>query len=293
MLIITGANGKLGGAVADRLLERIEPERIGVSVRDAEAANGLSDRGVRVRRGDFNDAASLDHAFEGASRVFVVSASETGKDAVAQHRAAIEAAKAAGAERVLYTSHMGSSADSAFAPMPDHAATEEILAESGIAFTSLRNGFYASSMLMMLGDAVESGELVAPEDGPVSWTAHADLAEAAAIALSDGSLDGLTPPLTAAEAVDLEGIAAILSDLTDRSISRVVVSDDDYREAMVARGIGEARAEMLVGLFVASRAGDFAETDPTLTRLIGHSPMSAREVLAAATAPTVHAANGS
>ncbi|WP_436850443.1 hypothetical protein [Streptomyces griseoloalbus] len=42
--------------------------------------------------------------------------------------------------------------------------------------------------------ALETGRLVAPADGPVSWTAHADLAEAAAVVLAvEGGFEGATP----------------------------------------------------------------------------------------------------
>ncbi|MBA2679662.1 MAG: NAD(P)H-binding protein, partial [Ktedonobacteraceae bacterium] len=71
MLIVTGANGHLGRAVVEHLLELVPAERLGVSVQDTEKARDLEQRGVRVRRGDFDDAASLAHAFEGASRVLV------------------------------------------------------------------------------------------------------------------------------------------------------------------------------------------------------------------------------
>ena len=64
MIIVTGANGQLGRAFAERLLERVPTAQIGVSVRDPEKARDLDERGVRVRRGDFDDAASLAHAFE-------------------------------------------------------------------------------------------------------------------------------------------------------------------------------------------------------------------------------------
>ncbi len=182
MIIVTGANGQLGRAVAERLLERVPAERIGVSVRDLEKARDLEGRGVRVRRGDFDDAASLAHAFEGASRVLIVSVNSHGETAVRQHRAAIEVAKAAGARRILYTSHMGANPASSFAPMVDHAATEAALQDAGVPFTALRNGFYADSAAYLLGAALQTGELAVPEDGPVAWTTPADLAEAAAIA---------------------------------------------------------------------------------------------------------------
>ena len=236
MIVVTGATGQLGSAVVDRLLERVPAERIGISVRDPRKAVGLAERGVRVRHGDFDDAASLAEAFEGAEQVLLVSASATGEAALRRHRTAIEAARKADVGRIVYTSHMGANPASPFAPMPDHATTEVMLAESGLAFTALRNGFYASSGVMLLGQALRTGEVAAPEDGPVSWTAHADLAEAAAIVLTERSVDGPTAALTGATALDLAGIAAVASEVTGRPIRRTVVSDAQYR-----RGPGRPR----------------------------------------------------
>jgi len=281
MIIITGANGQLGRMIAERLLERVPASGVGVSVRDPERARALSERGVRVRPGSFDDAASLRHAFEGASQVLIVSSNTAGADTVRQHRTAIEAAVAAGARRILYTSHMGSNAKSLFEPMRDHAATEAVLQTCGVAFTSLRHGFYISSGLLFMGPALHTGELVAPDDGPVSWTAHADLAEAAAIALNEeGKLDGITPPLTASAALDLNDIAQIAAQLGGRQIQRVTVPDEQYRAAMVAHGVPEDRATLLLGVFAASRRREFAAVDPTLERLLGRPPLTIRDGLA-------------
>lgn len=281
MIIVTGANGQLGRAVVERLLQRVPAARLGASVRDPEQAGALAERGVRVRRATFEDAASLRHAFEGASQVLIVSIDSTGEAAVRRHEAAIEAARAAGARRVLYTSHMGSSPASLFEPMRDHAATEAFLERSGVPFTSLRNGFYAASAFMFLERALETGKLVAPEDGPVSWTEHGDLADAAAIALTEeGRLDGPTPPLTASEALDLADVAAMASEIAGRSITRVTVGDRAFREDMVSHGVPEHRADLLLGMFEASRRGEFAAVDSTLERLLGRAPVSMRGYLA-------------
>ncbi|MEV4454691.1 NAD(P)H-binding protein [Microbispora sp. NPDC049633] len=277
MIIITGATGQLGRGVVERLLARVPADRIGVSVRDASRAEDLAQRGVRVRQGDFDDPAGLAHAFEGASQVLVVS----GPADARPHRTAIEAAKAAGAGRILYTSHMGASPASAFGPMPAHAETEQDLRGCGVAFTALRNGFYATTALHFVQQALETGTLVAPEDGPVSWTAHADLAEAAAIALTEeGRLGGVTPPLTGPESLDLADVAAIASDLTGREITRVTVPDDEWVAGMLARGVPEQQARFLLGMFEASRQGEFAEVGPALGDLLGRKPAALREVLA-------------
>jgi len=281
MIIVTGANGQFGRQVVDHLLRRVPAERVGVSVRDPRRADGYARRGVRVRRGDFTDPASLADAFEGATQVLVVSVDRLGDEAVRQHRAAIDAAVAAGARRILYTSHQAAGTTSRFRPGRDHAATEEALRHSGIAYTSLRNGFYASSGLAYFGDAGRTGTLDLPADGPVSWTDRADLAEAAAVLLADeGRYDGPTPPLTAADAYTYAELAALASELTGRTVSRGTVTDERFRDAMVERGVPAGMAGELVGMFAAARDGEFTAVDPTLGELLGRAPTPMRTLLA-------------
>ena len=283
MIIVTGASGRLGRAILEQLLERLPGAAIGASVRDPGKAKDLARRGVRVRRGDFADAGSLGHAFERATQVLIVSSNAGGRggDPIAQHRAAIAAARDAGARRILYTSHMGANAQSRFPPMRTHAATEAMLAEAGVPFTALRNGFYAQSTEMMMGDVAATRAVAAPADGTVSWTTHADLAAAAAVILAEeGRFDGPTPPLTAQEALDLSDLAAIAGDLLGQPIERRVTPDAAFRAQMVAGGTPERYADLLVGLYEAARDGEFAAIDPTLPQLIGRVPIRMRDVLA-------------
>jgi uncharacterized protein YbjT (DUF2867 family) len=278
MIIVTGATGRLGRAIVERLADRVPVEKLGVSVRAPEQADDLRARGIRVRRGDFDDPESLATAFEGATQVLVVS----GPADPAPHRMAIEAAKNAGAERILYTSHQAARPDSLFAATRSHAATEQDLEESGVAYTALRNGFYASTTVWMLRSALESGELVLPEDGPVSWTAHTDLVAAAVLALTDPTrLSGITPALTGPEALDYADAAAIASDLIGRKITRITVSDDVWKQAALDRGMPPYAVDLTLEIFAASRRGEFTTVDPTLQQLLGRNPTPLRDVLAA------------
>jgi NAD(P)H dehydrogenase (quinone) len=283
MIIVTGATGQLGEAIARRLLEHVPASRVGVSVRDVEKAKGLAALGIRVRQGDFSDPSSLSHAFEGAERVLIVSsnARATGGNAPAQHRSAIDAARAAGARRVFYTSHMAASASSAFPPMLDHAATEQLLAQSGLAWTSLRNGFYASAALSLLAEGLKTGVVEAPIDGKVSWTTHADLAEAAALLLLRDDIDGPTPPLTAGQALDLSELAAIATATLGRPIRREVTTDEQLRVRMAERGLPPHVAELALGLYRASRQGEFSAVNPKLSQLLGRDPTTMQELLRA------------
>lgn len=280
MIIVTGANGKLGRQIVERLLTRVPADRIGVSVRDPRKAKAFADRGVRVRQGSFTDADSLAHAFEGASQVLVVSVDKMGEECVRQHRAAIDGAVAAGARRILYTSQMGAGHASRFQACRDHAATEDALRASGVPFTSLRNGFYAASATQFAGHGMESGEIALPADGPVTWTTHDDLADAAAAVLADeGRFDGPTPPLTAAQALTFDDIAAIAGDATGRTVTRTTTPDAEFREQLMGRGAPAEAADQVLGIFAAARAGEFAAVDPTLAALIGREPIAMSTVL--------------
>ena len=207
--------------------------------------------------------------------MLIVSVDTLGEQGVAQSKTAIDAAYRAGAHRVLYTSHQAAAPDSSFPPARDHAAVEAYLEACGRPFTSLRNGYYTTSLQFHIRDAARTGEIVAPADGPVSWTAPADLAKADAAILAI-RFDGPTPPLTAAEAINLQDVAAVLSEVSGHTVRRVVVDDEDWIASQVERGMPESVARLFIGTYHASRSGVFAVTDPTLGMLIGHEPQSVR-----------------
>ncbi len=284
MIIVTGATGALNGATVDHLLHRLPADEIVVAVRDPAKAQRFADRGVAVRRGDYADQASLPGAFEGADQLLLVSSSDPGADAVSLHRTAIEAAVSAGVGRILYTSHQGAALDTPFRPGRDHAATEQLLAGSGVAWTSLRNGFYAHSLTWLMGPWRETGVITVPADGPVSWTAREDAAEAAAVILaSDGAYNGPTT-LTASTAPTFADIAAIASKLTGRTIGLAVMDQDDWVAAQVAAGQQEVMARFTLGMYQAAHKGFFAGIDPLLGTLLGHEPRTVRDLLTQPTA---------
>lgn len=280
MIIVTGATGALNGATVDHLLELVPGEEVVVAVRDPAKARRFADRGVVVRRCDYADPDSLPGAFAGADQLLLVSSNDPDADGVSLHRAAIEAAVTAGVGRILYTSHQGAALDTPFFPGRDHAATERLLAGSGIPWTSLRNGFYAHSLNWLMGSWRATGVITVPADGPVSWTAREDAAEAAALILaSDGAYDGPTT-LTAGTAPTFEDVAAIASELAGRTIGFAVVDQDEWVAAQVAAGQDESAARFMLPMYQAAHDGFFAGVDPLLGRLLGHEPRTVRDLLA-------------
>ncbi len=280
MIVVTGATGALNGATVDHLLDRMPASEIAVAVRDPTKAQRFADRGITVRRGDYADPDSLPGAFQGTDQLLLVSSSDPGADAVSLHRTAIEAAVTARVGRILYTSHQGAAPDTPFGPGRDHAATEQLLAGSGVAWTSLRNGFYAHSLNFLMGPWRETGVITVPADGPVSWTAREDAAEAAAVILaSNGAYEGPTT-LTASTAPTFEDIAVIATEITGRDITSVVVDHDQWVAALVAAGQQEFVARFLLGMYQAAHEGYFAGVDPLLGNLLGREPRTVRDLLA-------------
>ncbi|AZS38098.1 Quinone oxidoreductase 2 [Microbacterium lemovicicum] len=280
MIVITGAGGRLGRAVVDALLERADPASIGVSTTRPEAAAALAERGVRVRRGDYDDPSSLVDAFADADRVLVVSAPRIGPAALEAHRVALDAARTAGVSRVFYTSHVGADALSPFPPAVTHAATEVMLRDSGLPFTALRNGFYADTALRMATTAASGGELRAPRDAPVSWTFHRDLGPGIAALLLDETLELPAVNLTAGEAFDMAALAAATSGILGREIRHTVIDDEDHAAELTRGGAPEMAARMSIGLFQAARQRHFGIVDPTLADVLGRPTTSLRDVLA-------------
>jgi NAD(P)H dehydrogenase (quinone) len=279
MIIVTGATGALNGATIDSLLESTPASEVVVVARDVAKAQRFAERGVTVRRGDYADAASLPAAFAGADQLLLVSSSDPSADAVALHSTAIDAAVTAGVGRILYTSHQGASSDTPFGPGRDHAATEQLLADSGIAWTSLRNGFYAHSIGWLAGPWRETGVITVPADGPVSWTSREDAAEAAALILaSNGSFNGPTT-ITASAAPTFEELAAVASGVAGRTIAFEQMDPEAWVAAQVAAGRPEFMARFTLGMFQAAEGGFFADTDPLLGTLLGREPQTARDAL--------------
>lgn len=287
MIVITGANGKLGRQVLDHLLPLVPASTLGVSVRDPSKLK-LADQTIRVRRGDYTDVPSLKHAFEGADQLLLVSVNVLGEEAVSQHKRAIDIAKEVGVKTIFYTSHVAASPTSTFAPMPDHYATEQYLEQSGLDFVSLRNGFHMDTVLRLLGNAPESGKIVSPKDGKVSWTAHSDLGEGIAkIIASYASSESKSTPkekeryinLTNSEALDLADIAKIYTEVKGKPTEHVELDWQTYREGLVSHGVPAHYVDLFKGMFEAAAKGEMSKVDGRLEELLGRKAKSVREIL--------------
>jgi NAD(P)H dehydrogenase (quinone) len=278
-LAVTGATGHLGHLVVEHLLTRGTPaSEIVALVRRPEAAADLATRGVVVRHFDYDkpDAAAL----AGVDSLLLVSGNEFGRRA-AQHQAVIGAAQAAGVGRIVYTS--APSADTSINPVaPEHKATEEALAASGVPHVILRNGWYHENYLGDLATADGSGAiLTAAGDGRVASAARSEYAEAAAVVLA-GSEVGRTYSLSGDVAWSFDDLAADLAAVLGRPVVVRRVSGEGKAAALAGLGLDAGMVGFVVGVDAAIAAGELAATNGELAALIGRPTSRMVETLRAA-----------
>jgi NAD(P)H dehydrogenase (quinone) len=281
-IAITGASGQLGRLTAEALLEKVEPSDVVLVTRTPDALDDLAGRGAVVRSGDFDDPASLADAFAGVDRLLLVSASVIGAR-VAQHRAAIDAAVAAGVRSVAYTGIGNPSHSNPGAAARDHRETEEALLASGLRWTFLRNGIYAESLLNGVSAVLATGKLVTNAgEGRTAYVARADCAAAAAAVLTGDGHEGKAYDITSADALNPAEVAALLAELSGQPVEPVYLDDDDWVATMVEHaGMPEPLAQAIATFGISARRGYLGAVSTTVSELIGREPLSVREVLEA------------
>lgn len=280
-IVVTGATGSLGRLIIEHLLTRgTAREQIVAAGRNASKLAELGSLGVRTAVIDYSDRASLDAAFAGADTLMLVSGSEVGRR-VEQHSNAIEAAKAAGIARIVYTSAPRADT-SALILAPEHKATEELLRASGIPATVLRNGWYTENYAGMIPQVRATGVYIASTDeGRVASASRTDYAEAAAVVLTTSGHDGAVYELSGDVAWDGHEFAAALTDVVGRDVVFSSVTPDEHGAALTAAGLDPQTAGFLVALDGNTRDGLLAETTGELARLIGRPTTPLRDGLAA------------
>ena len=141
-LLVTGAAGHLGRLTVERLLAS-GAANIVAGTRATAKLGVLAARGVDVRRVDFDEPSSLGTAFAGIQRALIISTDAIMEPGLRlrQHLSAVDAAVKAGVEHIAYTSLPNAGPGSPVPFAPDHRETERAIAESGVAFTFLRNNF--------------------------------------------------------------------------------------------------------------------------------------------------------
>ena len=279
-VIVTGAAGHLGRLVTEQLLERMAPEHLILVTRRQEALRDSHAHGAEVRYGDFDDPASLRDAFTGGRRMLLISTDAVGRR-LRQHRAAIDAARAAGVDHVVFTSIVN---PVAWNPIGANAwepgRTEALLQRSGLQWTVLRFGSFAELQLPPAATAVMNHWLILNFGaGRIVPVARRDCAEAAAVTLTTEGHTGKTYQITGPEALTQSDLAALYTELSGQPVKTLHLSDMMLTELLVGIGTPAPIAWSIAAYGRAVRHGYFDVVDPAFKRLTGRSPVALRDVL--------------
>ena len=274
-VVLTGATGKVGGEVA-RLLAPIHDVDLRLVGRSLERAPRIE--GAELVRAEFSDAAACREAFAGADALLLVSAGEAA-DRLDQHRTAIDAAVAAGVGHVVYTSFLGAAPDAAFTLARDHGATEQMLRDSGLGWTFLRDSFYADVLLDFAGtERVIRGP---GGTGCCAFVARRDVAEVAAAILRDPApWTGRTLDLTGPESVSLAEAVLQMTRATGEEYEYV---DETLAEARASRapyGAPDWQVEAWISTYTAIRDGELDLVSGHVEEVLGRAPRSLEEAVA-------------
>ena len=270
MIAITGATGQLGRLVLQNLLTRVPAQEIVAAVRNPKRAQDLAALGVQVREADYDRPETLAAAFQGVQKVLLISSSEVGKRAP-QHKAVIDAARAAGVALLAYTSLLHAD-QSPLGLAAEHLETEAYLQASGIPHVLLRNGWYTENYAASIAPALQHGAFIGSAgEGRIASAARSDYAEAAAAALTLPGQAGKVYELAGDDAYTLAQFAAELSRQAGKSVPYQDLPEAQYRAILVQAGLPEAIANLLADSDAGAAKGGLFDGERQLSALTGHA----------------------
>lgn len=263
-IAVSGASGKLGRMVLHHLAGLTDAPVVALS-RTPEPFGG------RGRYADFDRPESLVTAFEGVTRLVLISTDALGGDRRGhQHRNAIEAARAAGVRHVVYTSILNATTSPLTSVVADHAETERLLAASGIGYSVLRNAFYDDLALQIVGRAMDGAFAHAAGDGGVAYVTRQDCALAAATAVA-ADFDGKRVlDITGPEVVDMAALGVL------SGLQAVAVSEAELVDRFVAGGMPPGMARVLAMIDAGIGMGAMSPASKDFERLTGRRATALR-----------------
>jgi NAD(P)H dehydrogenase (quinone) len=284
LIAVTGATGIIGGGIARRLAIAGIAQRL--IVRSPGRTPSIP--ATEIARASYADLAAATAALTGIDTVLMVSAAED-PNRVADHRTFIDAAVAAGVQRIVYTSFYGAGPASTFLLARDHWHTEQHIRASPLNFTFLQDNLYADVLLDFAGP---EGVLRGPAgDGRVAAVARSDVIDVAVVVLEAAAMavttagepgstvhDGQSYRLTGPAALTLAEVAEVISRVTGRAIRYEAETIDEAYASRVGFGAPQWMIDGWISTYTAIAAGELADVTDDVLRIAGHPPLSLAEL---------------
>jgi NAD(P)H dehydrogenase (quinone) len=268
---VTGSTGQLGGRVATRLATLGQPQRL--LVRNLARAPKLP--GAEIVQASYEDGASMRAALRGVQTLFLVSG--YGPTRVEQHYSAIDAAIAAGVERIVYTSFLAAAPLATFSHAREHNLTEQRISAIGSRYTFLRPTFYLDRAPRWFSN---EGVIQGPAgNGTITWVSRDDLADVAVVVLTTRGHDGASYDITGAQAFTLAEAAEQFSRATGLPASYHPETIEEARASRMKFNPSDWELEAWVSTYLAIATGEMSVVSHTVEALTGHAPQSFSDYL--------------
>ncbi|RDH37754.1 NAD(P)-binding protein [Aspergillus welwitschiae] len=293
--LLTGSTGGLGSLILDYFTTHFPPTQESSttnSITYAAASSNPSNshrftsKGIPFRTVNYDDPETLDVAFKDVENLFFVSTDTFDVEKRRrQHLNVVEAAKRNGVKHVWYTSLAfgGLGSNSKAAVQQAHYMTEDMLRESGINYTSIREGIYTEAFPLFLNWYPQSTTLYLPSaSGKIAFTLRSELAEATAKLILKGGHDKEVVLFTASEPVSMQEIVEVINETTHREVKIKIVDPETYVRVNAENDIGgkaEGFFRQLVGWFESIENGEAGFTDGLMGEVLGREPVTPREAI--------------
>jgi NAD(P)H dehydrogenase (quinone) len=273
MFLVTGATGHLGSAVVSQLLKKTKASEISVLARDENKASALKTKGIDVRIGSYDDTSSLDKAMQGISKLLLISGN--GPNRLQQHKNVVIAAKKAGIAQIVYTSiSIKNMKTAAIRPiMESISLTEDLINESGLKYTILRNTLYTAGTPLFGGDKVlKTGIFLPTGDGKVPFALRREMGEAAGNVLLQNGHENKTYEITGSTLYSYEDVARELSALSGQTVSYTDADPSVFVTKIKDFGLPEIVNQIVAGFSADVKNHQFEKVTKDLENLLGRKP---------------------
>lgn len=251
-IAITSASGQLGSEIVKATGLVIGQENVVGLARTPSKAAHLS---VDIRKGDYDNREMLAASLQGIDTVLLVSGMDAPEKRIGQHRNVIEAAKAAGVTKIVYTSVQGADEGTTFSPIiQSNRQTEQDIRKSGLQWAIGRNGVYIEPDVEYIETYQAAGEIAnCAGEGKCGYTTRPELAYAYARILTEDKHHGETYNLHG-EVMTQSALAEYLNLAFGTQLTYRAMTVEEYRRDRVAE-LGEFIGTVIAGIYEGIREG--------------------------------------
>lgn len=280
MILVTGATGQLGSSVISQLNKVSSKDQFAIFARDEKKAIKYKEQGIEVRLGDFNQISSLGHAFEGITKLLLISTMEFNR--FEQHKNVIDAEKIAGVKHIIYTGLAIQDIETSNVKdlMQSHFDTEKYIQASGLDFTFVRNTMYTDAIPQIIGEAVfDTGIYLSGGDGKVPYTLRREMGEAIANILVQDNHENKTYNITGDVAYSYADIAQTLGELSHKKIDYIDLDETVYEQFLIDLHLPEFLVYLTKGTVVDIKQHQYEVNNSDLKTLLGRPPLDLKSAL--------------